>query len=404
MRPARAGQLTIVDNAKPNRRPLAPADSDPLTYESFIYRKAFLIGSTWVLLSSCFIQLVYVVYVYLSWPAQQPAFLLGALIQLVLLGGAATIVGRYRRYEQCPARAGLMVVVLVSLCWCLTTFNIVYFWQNIEAAERVVIFGFFTMLVGWFSNYRLLLAGLAPLMAMYIHVLQAMADRHLLMMLLSVVSFPCLLVIFTFTLRRMFLTTIQKRLEGLIRNQQLQAISRTDELTGILNRKGYNESLEQAVSTARRLSSPLLLLVLDIDHFKLYNDSFGHPAGDKCLQRVAGVFAGQLRRATDVLARIGGEEFAMVLPGVEPAQGIALAQALQQALHDVALPHPDSPTSPLLTVSIGIAELMTGEDASRLYQKADSALYAAKHQGRNRWVVYGAAEGQRGSDTVATPP
>ena len=389
MRPARAGQLTNMDFSRPDPGPPQyQADSNPLTYESFIYRKAFLIGSTWVLLSSCFIQLVYLVYVYLSWPAQSPAFLLGALLQLVMLGAAAMIIGRYRRYEQCPARAGLVVVTLVSLCWCLTTFNIVYFWQNIEAAERVVIFGFFTMLVGWFSNYRLLLAGLAPLMAMYIYVLQEVADRHLLMLLLSVVSFPCLLVIFTFTLRRMFLTTVQKRLEGLIRNQQLKAISRTDELTGIANRKGYNEAMDQALAMANRLGSPLTLLLLDIDHFKLYNDSFGHPAGDKCLQRVAAVFDGALQRATDALARIGGEEFAVVLPGADAAQGIALAQALQRALHEAALPHPDSPAGPLLTVSIGIAERSAEDDANRLYQKADSALYDAKHQGRNRWMVY----------------
>lgn len=165
----------------------------------------------------------------------------------------------------------------------------------------------------------------------------------------------------------------------------LETLSSTDALTGIANRRQFDERLAYEIVRLARRPVPLSLLLLDVDHFKRYNDLYGHPMGDLALQKV-GMLLKDLCRQQDLPARIGGEEFALLLPETDAAGAIAMAEKCMLALAVLALPHDSSPTDRNLTVSIGIATCEAGQrgDASALRLQADEALYTAKDLGRHR--------------------
>ena len=170
-------------------------------------------------------------------------------------------------------------------------------------------------------------------------------------------------------------------------NEQLSRLATTDGLTGIANRRAFDERLEQEWARASRLGTSLALLIFDLDFFKQYNDHFGHQAGDDCLRQVAQVMS-EGRRSVDLAARVGGEEFSVLLPdtSVEGATKVAeTVRALIEALH---IDHPESPMG-VMTASFGIAALKPGraESAQDLVKAADRALYEAKRSGRNRVAV-----------------
>lgn len=166
----------------------------------------------------------------------------------------------------------------------------------------------------------------------------------------------------------------------------LQDRSYIDGLTGVPNRRRFDEFLSRALAGAQRGLSPIGLLLIDVDHFKAYNDSLGHLAGDEALRRVAAELARGSRRETDLPARYGGEEFALVMPGTDAEFAEAAAERLRQRVQELALPHPTSATADCVTVSIGLACLGAGEPATptELIERADRALYRAKKDGRNR--------------------
>ncbi len=132
------------------------------------------------------------------------------------------------------------------------------------------------------------------------------------------------------------------------------------------------------------------MVLCDIDHFKLYNDAYGHVAGDDCLKRVAAVITSIFQRAGDLVARYGGEEFAVIMPATNAENAGAIAERLRQAVWAQSIPHTASGTVDRLTLSIGVATLMTGEviSAHKLTNLADEALYMAKANGRNRVEQY----------------
>jgi diguanylate cyclase (GGDEF)-like protein len=166
----------------------------------------------------------------------------------------------------------------------------------------------------------------------------------------------------------------------------LESLSITDQLTGLPNRRQFDAVLETEVRRAVRAKSYVGLLMCDLDRFKAYNDHYGHPAGDVCLQEVAAVFRETLRRAGELPARYGGEEFAVILPGVKPPDAVLMGERIRQAIEDRRLPHDPAGPVPFVTVSIGATSvLVTAEvTAATLVQRADVALYASKKAGRNR--------------------
>ena len=171
-------------------------------------------------------------------------------------------------------------------------------------------------------------------------------------------------------------------------DMQLEELSATDALTGLANRRRLDARLAEEVQRAHRHATPLALLLIDIDHFNLYNNRLGHPQGDRALQAVAGVLKLQARRPGELAARFGGEEFALLLPHADTATAAAVAKRCQHAMAALALPHGASPTAPHVTLSIGAAQLQhqAREDAMSLLKRADMALCGAKAAGRARCV------------------
>ena len=167
--------------------------------------------------------------------------------------------------------------------------------------------------------------------------------------------------------------------------RSLNEISHTDALTGLANRRLFDDFLQQHWGEAAESEKPIAMLMIDIDHFKGYNDTYGHPAGDECLKRVADVLKACSRSQEDLPSRFGGEEFAFVLPNREEHAALALSVRIHHAIEDLAIPHAGSPLG-RLSVSIGIAAerpAATQNDPRGLLIRADRALYAAKRAGRN---------------------
>ena len=170
----------------------------------------------------------------------------------------------------------------------------------------------------------------------------------------------------------------------------LETLSSTDALTGIANRRQFDERLAHELVRLGRRTEPLSLLLLDVDHFKLYNDRYGHPEGDAVLRQLGALLRASCRQQ-DLPARLGGEEFALLLPDTGDAGAAAMADKVMKALAALAIRHDSSPTAPHVTVSIGIATWSTvlAGGPAELFAQADKALYAAKHGGRMRACVYG---------------
>lgn len=173
-------------------------------------------------------------------------------------------------------------------------------------------------------------------------------------------------------------------------NLELQRIANTDSLTQIPNRRCFDESLEQEWQRLRREQQPLSLVLCDIDYFKHYNDCYGHPAGDACLQQVAQAIFRCIKRPADIVARYGGEEFAIILPSTDQLGAITVVEAIQQTLQALQIPHAGSAVADYITLSLGIACFIPTLNSSwqELIDAADTALYQAKQQGRNTWAVF----------------
>lgn len=169
-------------------------------------------------------------------------------------------------------------------------------------------------------------------------------------------------------------------------NEHLSRLSYADALTGLANRRRFDEALQEEWRRARRNRQPLALLIADIDCFKAYNDLLGHPEGDRCLKAVAGVFAAAVGRAGDLAARYGGEEFVILVPGADLESAKTVAEGLRLACEALGIPHPASPVGPVVTLSLGVSSCVPSAESSveSLLAQADAALYRAKQAGRNR--------------------
>ena len=174
-----------------------------------------------------------------------------------------------------------------------------------------------------------------------------------------------------------------------VANQHLDALANRDGLTGLANRRGFDRALERAWQNAGEHREPLALLMMDIDHFKLFNDRYGHVSGDTCLRAVAETLSLVSLDEAVLVARYGGEEFALLLPGLDISRATALADEARCAIEDLLITHAESPCGHV-TVSIGVESLVPapGQPAADLVEAADRALYAAKRRGRNAVIGY----------------
>ncbi|MDY7001938.1 MAG: diguanylate cyclase, partial [Thermodesulfobacteriota bacterium] len=180
------------------------------------------------------------------------------------------------------------------------------------------------------------------------------------------------------------LLEVRQRLEEA--NQRLEALSSLDGLTGIPNRRRFDEFIDLEWRRATREAESLSLIMIDIDFFKAFNDNYGHPNGDQCLKRVAKTLDASLKRPTDMVARYGGDEFVAVLPGTDRQGALFMAEDMRKRVEDLVIPHDCSPVADRVTVSVGTATIVPPGDFSPiiLMEIADRALYEVKRNGRNR--------------------
>lgn len=186
----------------------------------------------------------------------------------------------------------------------------------------------------------------------------------------------------------------------------LEKLAHIDPLTQIANRRRFSDRLDQEWSRLSRDRLPLSLLLFDVDHFKHYNDTYGHQLGDDCLYTIAQAAQGAVGRPTDLLARYGGEEFVVILPNTNRQGAIAVAQHIHHAIAAQAIPHQSSAVSNQVTLSLGLSTLTPSRELTStvLIQQADQALYRAKQQGRNRTVVFDPAVFDPGHYSDPLPP
>jgi len=180
--------------------------------------------------------------------------------------------------------------------------------------------------------------------------------------------------------------TILERNEAL---EELRRMSSTDGLTGLNNRRHFDDVFGREWKLALRNKTSISVIMIDVDHFKQFNDNYGHQAGDDCLIKVAQAFKGAFHRPTDVAARYGGEEFVAILPDTGKDGALKLAEIIRLAVSDLGIPHAQSSAGDYVTVSLGVATISPplDENAEKLLKAADDSLYQAKENGRNQTIA-----------------
>jgi diguanylate cyclase (GGDEF)-like protein len=181
--------------------------------------------------------------------------------------------------------------------------------------------------------------------------------------------------------------TVAEKTEALrLANEELRQLAHSDGLTGVANRRRFEEFLSAEWRRAARSQLPVSLILLDIDHFKRFNDAYGHDAGDECLRRVASVLRGAVQRPSDLVARFGGEEFAIVMGGTDRDGAVAVARQVNATIEALHIPHRGTEGGGRVTISAGVATMIVAEGLTEaaLIRAADEALYRAKAAGRNR--------------------
>ena len=183
---------------------------------------------------------------------------------------------------------------------------------------------------------------------------------------------------------------VQELTELRANNNRLEDISIKDSLTGISNRRHFDQYIETSFKSCMRLGKPLSLIMIDIDHFKLYNDNYGHQKGDDCIARVAKTMASTVKRPMDLVARYGGEEFVVVLNETDKDGAMKVAEKIKNNINELYLPHEYSYIATHITLSLGVATIIPNHSYSikEFINRADKALYKAKKRGRNTVVSY----------------
>jgi diguanylate cyclase (GGDEF)-like protein/PAS domain S-box-containing protein len=169
--------------------------------------------------------------------------------------------------------------------------------------------------------------------------------------------------------------------------RELERLARTDPLTGLGNRRGFDQALAAELARAGRSGQPLSLLLCDLDHFKPFNDYYGHPAGDACLAAVGRVLESVARRPGDLVARYGGEEFALILSGTPLEGAVDVARRLREGVRALAIPHEHNDGFGVVTISAGVACVVGAWSGSEILDLVDRALYQAKAEGRDCFVA-----------------
>ncbi len=250
---------------------------------------------------------------------------------------------------------------------------------------QLALVGIFTLLGAWFAGERLIMRP--------VRMMTDMANRFGrggLSARASSAGLPAEFVPLARAFDAMASQLSEREREMLAANDRLTVIASHDLVSGLANRRGFQSRLEFEWMKALQSDGQLSVLMIDVDHFKLFNDTYGHPEGDACLKRLGEVLAAMANSFGGFAARYGGEEFCLLLPGGNAARAMQAGEAVRAAVENLAIPHLTSPTK-AVTVSVGVATVVPGaaQPQDDLIEAADTALYAAKRRGRNAVVAHG---------------
>lgn len=283
-------------------------------------------------------------------------------------------------------------VLFLSLTWAVS------FYVFIASGDIRVIFPLaalllFTALISLYFDARVLLTFIVPiwlsiLVSAFVYQQSPTALNAVLWLLLA-----ALLESGRRMLNNWFLLALRRGQEKRDLIKQLETLASYDPLTGIANRRNFQQQLDNAIHDATQTGGELAMIMVDVDHFKRFNDHYGHQAGDICLKEVAHQLKSAVRKRGDSVARLGGEEFAILLPGGGSEAAHRVARRLAWRLENLAIEHAASPVNQHVTVSQGISVWKPDMSGTVFIAQADAALYQAKESGRNRWNEYDVVRG-----------
>lgn len=268
----------------------------------------------------------------------------------------------------------------------------VVFCVLIASGDIWIIFPFaalllFTALISLYFDTRVLLGFIIPLWLMIFVASLVYAANLTVLNSMMWLLLAGLLESGRRTLNGWFMLAVQREQDNSALIRQLDGLAHRDPLTGLANRRGFEKHLDAGIAHSQRQRESFVLIMLDVDHFKLYNDYYGHLSGDRTLVTIAQVLKQVAGNVGGIAGRFGGEEFVMLLPPGDEAHATGVVQAIADQLSVENIAHPHSPVAPRITVSQGISRWLPGMDAQTLIASADTALYRAKAQGRNGWAL-----------------
>ncbi|MNB59902.1 Phytochrome-like protein cph2 [compost metagenome] len=312
-------------------------------------------------------------------PAHVSGQQISSLVDAAMLGvialSAALIVMSWRHIT------GISLVLFTSgLLWALCCYWFIVDWQLPHAWPLCTILLLTAVTALYFYPVGLL-SSVLPLW-FTLPIASVVLNHGLNMRFAAVwIVFTLILICGRFILLRWFDEAWQRNQQNQLLIARLDALAHQDPLTETANRREMENVLERAVSQGKSFT----LLMLDVDYFKLYNDAYGHQAGDECLVRVAQALKASVRTPEDLVSRYGGEEFLLILFDCPPEMADQVAKRIQDNLRQAAIVHKASKVSEYVTASMGIAGMTAGLTADEMVAQADAALYRAKEGGRNRW-------------------
>ena len=305
-----------------------------------------------------------------------------ALIAVIIISAILVIIAITPRLAQGRYTLNIITALLLvlSLCWSLSNYCFIFFWALPFAWPLLVIL-LTTGLTALYHHWPGIIAFMLPLWGTALLAgIQIHYHAELRFLILWAI-FTAILLYGRRILQRWYDEAWDTHQENMQLIQRLESIANQDALTGTANRRARNAYLAEIWQQ----NTPLSLMMIDVDYFKRYNDRYGHQAGDECLSSVAQVLKMAVRAEDDLVARYGGEEFVVALPRVPLVHATAIAERIQQKIHEAALPHEASEVASVVTVSIGIVDSDGTVPRETLIARADSALYQAKNKGRNQW-------------------
>lgn len=292
------------------------------------------------------------------------------------------------RGELAAWRGGVFCILLLTLCWC-GVFHHLIVNNNINLVYPLSLGLLFSSLIAFYLSPRLFFLFSIPIL------LVAIVENifiHSAFSLVNLVSYALMLFVIYSAQSRLeqwFKLAIEREQENKQLIERLSKLAHRDPLTGIANRRYFDNYFDAVMLRESTLQTPFSLILLDVDFFKKYNDHYGHQQGDKCLIRLAACLESATRRSQDLVARYGGEEFIILLPKSDVCEAAQVAKRVETLLAGLAMPHATSEVAPWVTVSQGIAQWQPGQDREQLLRTADHALYRAKDLGRNRYSIVG---------------